>query len=145
MSGLVDVWIFAKPAEWDALYTITPGPDGDVSIPFSYTHANAVTGYWKTFPGGYEVYNVIGEPAEVQELLDELTDVAHVYSWLQGEAVDNLEAWPTDPTNVLAVMQDHEGGAPATLENPNWGHWFLGQTGRIFAGEFSTDFSGEYL
>jgi len=30
---------------------------------------------------------------------------------------------------------------PATIENPNWGHVFLGQSERIFAGGFTNGFS----
>lgn len=148
-----DVWIYAKPAEWDSL--------GTDAVPFSHAHANAVTGYWKTFTGGYEVYNVLGTLEDVQDILDALTDVAHVYSWTQGDGFDSLDQWPTDPVNVLAVMKDHvvyaidsvDGMAvssvvetvPATLENPNWGCMYFGQEERIFAGNFSSDFNGDFL
>ena len=141
---MIDAWIYAKLAEWNALAT------GEA--PFSYAHSMAVTGFWKSF-GAYEVYNVVGTQQEIQDILDALTDVAHVYSWGQGTGFDSFDPWPTDPTNVLAVMRDHvtydENGnvvstVPASTSNPNWGHFFLGQTGRIFAGEFNTDFSGDF-
>lgn len=143
---MIDAWIYALPAQWDAL-------GGDES-PFSYCHSQAVTGYWKTFPGGYEVYNVVGSEAEIQAIIDALADTPHVYAWTQGDGMDSLSAWPTDPENILAVMKDHvtydengdvTGTTPATLENPNWGHCFLGQKDRIFAGLFNTDFSGDFL
>lgn len=148
MSAL-DCWIYAKPTEWNALITGT----GEDVVPFSYTHNSAVTGYWNTFTGGYEVYNVTGTEAQVQAILDALTDVANAYAWGQGDGFDSLEAWPTDPANILAVMKDHitynEDGTvatttPASLTNPNWGHVFFGQSTRIFAGAFSKAFSGAF-
>lgn len=141
--SLLDTWVYVKPSEWAAL---------SANEPFSYTHSNAITGHWKSF-GEYEVYNVVGTQAQVQEILDALTDVAHVYAWGQGDGLDNLNEWPTDPTNILAVMKDHvtydENGnvtstTPATTDSPQWGHIFLGQQERIFAGEFGTDFSGDF-
>lgn len=143
MSQL-DAWVYAKPDQWNALAT--------EEAPFSYTHSNSITGHWKSF-GEYEVYNVVGTQAQVQEILDALTDVAHVYAWGQGDGLDNLNEWPTDPTNILAVMKDHvtydENGnvtstTPATTDSPQWGHIFLGQQERIFAGEFGADFSGDF-
>ena len=143
---MIDAWIYALPAQWEALST--------EESPFSYCHSQAVTGYWKTFPGGYEVYNVVGSEAEIQAIIDVLADVPHVYAWTQGDGKDSLSVWPTDPANLLAVMKDHvtydengnvTGTTPATLEAPNWGHCFLGQADRIFAGDFSTDFSGDFL
>ena len=140
-----DAWIYAKPAEWDALAT--------EEAPFNSVHSQAITGFWKSF-GAYEVYNVVGSEADIQAIVDALTDVAHVYAWEQGQGVDSLDVWPTDPTDILAVMKDHvtydengdvTGTTPATTEAPNWGHFFLGQTGRIFAGAFNTDFSGDFL
>lgn len=128
---LLDVWIYALPSEWDALILDTA------------VYTGAVTGYWNSF-GAYEVYNTVGEPEEIQGLLDELTDVARVYAWSQGDGVDSLNPWPTDPNDILAVMQDIDG-TPATFENPNWGHVFFGQTQRVFAGDFSNDFSEAFL
>ena len=144
---IYDCLMYVKPAEWDALIV-----DGE---PFSYAHDNAKTGYWKSF-GDYEVYNVIGPRAAIQEILDALTDVARCYAWGQGTGMDDLDDWPTDPTDLLVVMKDHvtydENGdiassTPATLENTNWGHVFSGQqwTDRVFAGEFSDAFSGDFF
>ena len=147
----LDVWIYCKPAEWDAL--TGPEVDGEPTA-FSTAHTKAITGFWKPFTGGYEVYNTEGSAEQIQEVLDALSDVAHVFAWGQGNGTDSLDQWPTDPSKILAVMKDHvtynEDGTvasttPATLDNPNWGHWFLGQTGRIFAGDFTTDFNGDFL
>ena len=141
-----DTWIYAKPGEWGAL--------SNEEAPFSYAHSNAITGNWKTFTGGYEVYNVLGTQEQIQEILDALGDVAYVTSWNQGTGTDSLAQWPTDPSKILAVMKDHvtynEDGTvasttPATLDNPNWGHVFFGQSERIFAGDFTTDFNGDFL
>jgi hypothetical protein len=141
----LDTWIYALPAEWDAL--------GTPEAPFSYVYSNAITGYWNDF-GAYTVYNVVGEEAAIQDILDALSDVAEVYAWGQGTGFDSEAVWPTDPTNILAVMKDHitydefgvpTGSTPATEENPNWGHVFFGQSERIFAGTFSAAFSGAFL
>jgi len=58
----LEVWIYAKPAEWTAL---TP-----VEGTFSHAHANAKTGYWKTYTGGYEVYNTVGSVQDIQDIKD---------------------------------------------------------------------------
>jgi hypothetical protein len=146
----LDVWIYAIPAEFEAL-----GPATEDDPPFSYAHSQAKTGHWKTYAGGFEVFNVVGSSTDIQAIVDALpTSPPHVYAWGQGQGTDDLDTWPTDPADVLAVMRDHitydENGdvistTPATLENPNWGHIFLGQQERIFAGEFTDDFSEEFL
>ena len=132
----IDAWILALPSEWDSL--------GD----FSYTHSQAITGYWKS-SGSHEVYNVVGSEADIQLILDELPSTDTIYSWVQGPGYDNLEQWPIDPAPILALMADRFDGSgnpiPATLENPNWGHVFFGQSDRIFAGTFSAAFSGAFL
>ena len=137
---MIDAWILAVPSEWDAL--------GE----FSYTHSQAITGYW--LPSGLtEVYNVVGTEAEIQAIIDALTTTPITYSWVQGTGNDNLEVWPTDPLPILALMKDHitydengvpTGSTPATQANPNWGHVFFGQSTRIFAGTFSAAYSGAF-
>jgi len=146
----LDTWIYAKPAEWDALIT----GSGEDAIPFSYVHQMAQTGYWNDYIGGFQVYNVLGSQAEIQAIIDALpTPPAHVFSWVQGNGTDSLEVNPTIPAEVLAVMKDHknydENGdplpdTPVSLTDPNWGHVFFGQKTRIFAGAFSAAFSGAY-
>ena len=59
----LDTWIYALPAEWDAI------ADYEVSLPIEpappviprQVYDNAITGFWKAYTGGYEVYNVIGD------------------------------------------------------------------------------------
>lgn len=158
--SLKDVWIYALPSEWQALGTpAVPGvfPSPDVpELEFSYTWGQAVTGYW--LPSGpYEVYNVQATLEQVDEIVGALTDVQHVFAWdyagNNGTGYDSYDAYPTDPDSVLAVMKPHitydeEGNVIntelATFENPNWGHVFAGQGQRIFAGDYSDDFSTEY-
>ena len=143
---LKDVWIYALPAEWDAL------GDG-----FNYTYDNAITGYWLS-SGLYEVYNVQAELADIELIVAALTDVQNVFAWDyaggNGTGYDSLDAFPTDPAPILALMKPHvvydENGdevssTPATFDTPNWGHVFLGQGQRVFAGDFSDEFSTEFF
>jgi hypothetical protein len=139
---LFDIWIYALPVEWDAL--------GTPEFPFNYTWGQARTGYWLTAVGGFEVYNVQGPIAEVDAIVAALPSTADVYAWDYAASgptgFDSYDtAYPTDPAPILAVMKQHPNGDPATFENPNWGHSFLGQGERIFAGNYSDDFSTEYL
>lgn len=148
--SLKDVWIYALPAEWEAL----GADDGEGGVtPFSYAWSQAVTGYWLS-SGPYEVYNVQATLDQVDEIVNNLSDVEYVFAWDYGNiGYDSLDAYPTDPAPILAVMKPHitydENGdvidtTPATFENPNWGHVFAGQGQRIFAGDFSDEFSAEY-
>ena len=119
-----------------------------------------VRGYWKDLPDGgdiYEVVNVIDDGTLDQFLTDNASDIFAVYGWTQGNGLDNsipADGYPTEPQGVLNVMKDHivydEDGnvvstTPATFDNPNWGHVFLGQSERVFAGEYSLEFSEEYF
>ena len=139
MSAL-EAWIYCKPAAWNSL------EPGSIKESWHYPYRNAVTGFWKSYTGGFEVYNVIGSEVSIQDLIDEIApaDIAHIFSWVQGTGNDDLDVWPTDPTEILAVMQDHPGPVAPTLENPNWGHVFLGQKTRIFSGSFNSDFNGDF-
>jgi hypothetical protein len=149
---LNDVWIYALPVEWDAL--------GTPEFPFNYTWGQARTGYWLTAVGGFEVYNVQGPIDQVNAIVAALPSTADtdVYAWDYAASgptgFDSYDtAYPTDPAPILAVMKPHitydEFGVPtetpATFENPNWGHSFLGQGERIFAGQFPDEFSTEYF
>lgn len=150
---LIDAWIYALPAEWDALnydYPVeaeSPPPD-PLSNMARYVYDNAVTGWWKDY-GAYSVYNVLGSRKEIDEILANLTDVHATYGWLQENGADNWD-YPTIQADILAVMKDHviynasgtiESQMPASYENPNWGHVFFGQKERIFAGAFTDGFS----
>jgi malate synthase len=136
---MLDAWIYCTPAAWDAL-----APDG--SEPWVKPYREAITGFWKTWDGTHEVYNTIGSESDVTALVNELAPaVARVFAWTQGDGLDNQGVISTIPANVLAVMKDHEDTTPATHENPNWGHLFLGQRERVFAGEWSNEFNEEFF
>jgi len=138
---LLDCWIVIGSAAWTAIAAqVPPGS--------RYCYSQAITGFWKQ-----SVYNVLGTQAEIQPLLDLLGNPT-CYAWMQGDGLDSLDQWPTDPSGVLALMKDHVeydasgnviGTTPATLDAPNWGHVFLGQAERIFAGDFSNQFSPEFF
>lgn len=142
----LEAWIYARPTAWAAL---------SLPVAHGYPYKNSVTGQWKTYLGEFEVYNVIGSESEIQALVDALSiDVAEVFAWEQGPGFDSLDAWPTDPEKILAVMRDVETylpdgtpalPVPATIQTPNWGHVFFGQRPRIFAGDFNGDFNRDFL
>lgn len=147
---MIEAWIYAKPAAWDALSPVE-GVDKQI---WRYPYLNAVTGFWNDYAGGHRVYNVIGVETALKALVNQLdeSDLAQVFAWRQGAGMVSRSIWPPGANRaaVLAVMKDHvtydvdgnpTGSTPATYENPNWGHVFLGQGTRIFAGGFSLGFS----
>jgi hypothetical protein len=130
----------------------TPGGPVEEIEPFNYTWSQAITGYWLAAAGGREVYNVQGPIDQVNAIVAALPSTADtdVYAWDYAASgptgYDSYDtAYPTDPAPILAVMKPHQNGDPATFSNPNWGHSFLGQGERIFAGNYSDDFSSEFL
>lgn len=152
-TNLLDVWIYALPAEWDVLeyvpdYENPPIPEDPLSDAARYVYNTNVTGFWKDF-GAYRVYNIIGMQAQIEEILSNLTDVHAVYGWVQENGADDFDYEPL-PADVLSIMKDHiiyDGNGsivsqtPPSYSNPNWGHVFYGQEERIFAGGFSKGFN----
>ena len=146
---MIDTWIQCLPAVFSAVQSQDPAPK---------LAAQAQTGYWGTFTGGFEVYNVVGTSAEVVELTDALEahtegSVNKVFSWVFQNGADNIGENETIPADILSVMKDHKtydangnetSSTPPTFTTPNWGHTFFGQLDRIFAGEFNTDFSEDF-
>jgi len=144
---MIDAWIYAQPAEWDAIDSET------LSKAAARAYTGSITGYWDTYAGGYEVYNVLASRATIDEVTAELSDVHAVYTWVQGPGLDQYNedgTFNTLPADVLAVQKDRitydqdgnpTGSIPATYEDPHWGHVFFGQGTRIFAGSFTDDFS----
>ena len=132
---------------WDAAHTESP-PENLKLI------TNGVRGYWNDIATD-EVINVIGTSQEVNDLVALIgVDVNVVYAWDQGPGYDSLDDFPTVPPGILALMKDFIqydedgipiGSIPPTFSNPNWGHVFLGQSERIFAGQFSDEFTEEFL
>ena len=140
--NLLEAWLYVKPAAWDA---IAPVDGADKEI-WHYAYRNAITGFWKTYTGGFEVYNIPpSSQAQIQAIIDQLSpaDVAHVFAWKQGNGMVSRNVWPPGENRaaVLAVMKDLPDETPASYSEPNWGHVFLGQSRRIFSGGFSSGFS----
>lgn len=151
---MIDTWIYAKPFAWDAI-----APDEDDPIQeWHHIYADAATGHWLPC-GGYDVHNVLGSAEQIAAIVATLravdpNGVSNVFAWTQGTGVDSIDPYPTVPADVLAAMRPHvtygEDGevvssTPATLDRPNWGHVFFGQSERVFAGEFSDEFSEEFF
>lgn len=143
MSPLLDVWIVVESDDWAA---ITP-QEGDPYETWHSAYRSAVTGYW-----AQSVYNVVGVISEIGALIRALGNPV-AYAWEQGTGIDSQEVWPTDPSEILLLMKEHSvvdeegevtGVTPATIDHPNWGHVFLGQANRRFAGSFSNGFSGGF-
>ena len=143
---MFDTWLYVKPADWDAV-------DPDLlSQSARSVYEQAITGYWKTYSTGYEVYNILANQSDIDELKVQITDIAQDFRWRQGTGKDELNdaAALNIPADVLAVQKDHVtydiDGNPISTEaptfaNPNWGHVFFGQSQRIFMGSFSRAFS----
>ncbi len=138
----LDAWILMNKTLLNSLWDIAKGgsPPPDLRL-----LTDGVRGFWKD-SGTNEVVNVLGTQEEIDAFNATYgADIAVIYAWDQGPGFDNLVAYQTDPQGVLDLMKDHPNGDPATFENPNWGHVFLGQAERIFAGEFSDEFTQEFL
>jgi hypothetical protein len=138
---LVAYWIFVTPADWDALGT----DDGDGGIiPFNYTWAQGVTGYWKTLPDGRTVYDVQGPQNEIDDIVNSLPAATAAWKYPEAWNLPVQVGFPASDTLIVDVMPDHvtyddEGNetsrTPATFENPNWAHSFLRLDERSFEGE----------
>ena len=132
-ATLVTLWEQAHPTDE------TPIPDNVKLL------SGGVRGFWKDVSGD-EVVNVLDSVDNINAFQQaHIASVTIIYGWVQGTGHDNLDVYETIPAGVLALMMDHPGSIPATFENPNWGHVFLGQSERIFAGDFSNDFNGDFL
>jgi hypothetical protein len=158
----IEVWILMEQAALDTAWD-EAHPTDDSDIPADVQLLNqGVRGFWKDLPDSgsdYEVVNVVSD--DIQPILDfeaaNAADIFAIYGWTQGNGLDNdgtEGGFETIPQGVLDVMKDHvvydENGdvvstTPATFDNPNWGHVFLGQTERDFAGQFSLEFSREFF
>jgi hypothetical protein len=115
-----------------------------------------IRGFWKD-SGAYEVVNVLATADDLDQFMtDHAADVLIRYDWVQGPGFDAQETnGQTVPQGVLDVMRDHvtydEDGnvistTPPDFDTPNWGHVFLGQSTRIFAGDFlPADFNEDFL
>lgn len=156
MLTYIEVIIVATPAVWDAIAV----PEGAGKGTWAYPYSQARTGEWLD-PAPKAAYGVLGTPEEIQALIDELElhtpgDAAIHGRWHQGTGMDDLDN-PHDPADVLALMPDKTlydqtvdstktliGTESASFDTPHWGGGFAGQKPRIFAGQFSDQFSEQF-
>ena len=147
---MIESWILIDQTALNTMWS-QAHPTDETPIPADVRILNqAVRGFWKD-SGSYEVVNVIDDGTLDQFMIDHAAVISARYDWIQGPGVDALDTGhPTVPNEVLTLMKDHvtydENGdvvstTPATESNPNWGHVFLGQSERIFAGAFTNGFS----
>lgn len=159
----IDAWIQMEKGALQVLWDLShPDPDGEGNFPPIPAQAKfmqrGVRGFWKDITVGPDTFEVVNVLKSVDDIATfeaaNASDIRWIYSWVQGNGLDNLDDYPTIPQDILDVMLDHPiydvdgnqiGSTPATFANPNWGHNFLGQKTRIFAGEFSTEFSQEFF
>ncbi len=125
------------PSAWAA---IAPAEGATKEI-WHYAYRNAIwlnPAQHPPLPGGFEKCNVIGNSGQLQALLNQLdpADVKWNQAWEQGPGFDSLDFWPTDP----ATLETDVGADPSSI-----GHRFAGQSDRIYAGDFSDDYSGDFL
>jgi hypothetical protein len=149
----IEVWILMEQAALDTAWD-EAHPTDDTPIPADVRLLNqGVRGFWKDLldsGSDYEVVNVVSD--DIQPILDfetaNASDIFAIYGWTQGNGLDNdgtEGGFKTIPQGVLDVMKDHPNGDPATFDSPEWGHVFLGQKERVFAGQFSLEFSREFF
>lgn len=148
---LETLWQQSHPELDSAGFPLTPIPDNALMLA-----SGAVRGFWKDITDSaivYETVNVIKSADDIEEFnTTHAADILAIYGWSQGSGLDNdipENGYPTVPQGVLDVMKDHiiedEPPIPPTFDNPNWGHVFVGQKQRVFAGEFSLEFSEEFF
>ena len=125
--------IAVQRAAWDA---IAPS-DGDPKELWHYPYRNV---RWIDVPplaGGFEICNVIGYQAQLEPLLAKFNpaDVQWNFAFWQGPGFDDTEFWRPDPATLTADI-----GPPSAI-----GHRFIGQSDRIYAGDFDPDDFNEDL
>lgn len=147
-----DVWILMEESALNLLWAQAHPVNKLTPIPASalLLSRGAVRGFWNTILDSgntYEVVNVVrSDVAEIDSFVQlHAADIFATYGWTQGNGLDNdgtnAGDYETVPQGVLDVMRDHTGSVAPTFESPNWGHVFVGQKERIFAGQFSLNFS----
>jgi hypothetical protein len=163
----LDTWILMEKTALQIVWDAAHPADEDASIPDNAKLlVQGIRGYWKDITSGpdtYEVVNVMAMLDEIEQFeADHTADILDIFTWEQVTRLDALEEtdrqgverwYPTDPTVVLSVMNDHitydqdgnpTGSTPPDFNNPNWGHVFVNSSPsseRIFAGAFTTGFS----
>lgn len=165
---ITEAWILMEKTALDAMWAQAHPVDPDTPIPSSARLLRqAIRGFWKDVQDSgktYECFNVVATHQECADF-NAANDVLAIYMWDQVERLDDLGLttesgtieFPTDPQGVFDVMRDHvtydedgnpTGSTPPSFDNPNWGHVFVNSSPgvqRIFAGEYTTEFTGEFL
>jgi len=142
---ILEAWIVMDQAALNVLWAQahTDNPPANLVL-----LTNGIRGFWDDITPD-EVVNVIGTEQELSDFETLVgADLKSIDAWYQGEGFDYNEniSWLTDPSRVLSLMPDVDG-VPPTFANPNWTHVFLGQPPdlKIFAGQYSTEFTTEFL
>jgi len=152
---ILEAWIVMDQAALNALWPIAKGDNPPSNLKLL---TNGIRGYWNDIAPD-EVVNVIGTEQEIADFETLVgVDLKSIDAWYQGKGFDyNINPnWLTDPARILSLMPDFIiyddegtpiGSIPPTFANPNWTHVFLGQPPdlKIFAGQYSTEFTTEYL
>ena len=152
---ILEAWIVIDQTALNALWTVAKGDNPPASLKLL---TNGVRGFWNDIAPD-EVVNVIGTEQEIADFEALVgADLKSIDPWYQGEGFDYSENinWFTDPSRILSLMPDFIvydadgdiiGTTPPTFSNPNWTHVFLGQPPdlKIFAGQYSTEFTTEFL
>lgn len=151
---ILEAWMVIDQAALNTLWTQAHSDNPPANLKLI---TNGIRGFWSDISPD-EVLNVVGTEQEISDLETLLgADLKSIDPWYQGQGFDYNEdiGWITDPDRILSLMPDFvidpEADPPVTeaptFENPNWSHVFLGQPPnlKIFAGQFSDNFSTEYL
>ena len=144
--NIIDTLVLIPAAQFDTLW-LQAHPEEEQEIPENIKVLNqGVRGFWKDHVDGRVVVNLLADKATLDQFMINHSLTTR-YDWSQGNGYDSLDSgYPTIPAEVLALMEDYSANPPipATFENPNFGCMFFGQKERIFAGDFSSDFSEDY-
>ena len=152
---ILEAWIVMDQAALNVLWAQahTDNPPANLVL-----LTNGIRGFWDDITPD-EVVNVIGTEQELSDFETLVgADLKSIDGWYQGKGFDyNVNPnWLTNPTRILSLMPDFIvydadgniiGTTPTTFANPNWTHVFLGQPPdlKIFAGQYSTEFTTEFL
>jgi len=138
---ILEAWIVMDQAVLNVLWAAAHTDNPPASLKLL---TNGVRGFWNDIAPD-EVVNVIGTEQELEDFETLLgANLKSIDAWYQGKGFDyNVNpSWLTDPTRILSLMP-----TPASFANPNWSHVFLGQPPdlKIYAGQYSTEFTTEFL
>jgi len=138
---ILEAWIVMDQAVLNVLWAAAHADNPPASLKLL---TNGVRDFWNDIAPD-EVVNVIGTEQELEDFETLLgANLKSIDAWYQGKGFDyNINpSWLTDPARILSLMP-----TPASFANPNWSHVFLGQPPdlKIYAGQYSTEFTTEFL